>query len=250
MQDQEYHVLAALEQRHWWYRSLRRRVVASLKREASHQGRALNVFDAGCGTGGMLAELQAQACIASTCSGCDLHPLALAYARERGIRVVERSVNELPVGDVLFDAVISLDVLYHRQVDPHRALAGMAAMLRPGGLLLINVAAMPCLERRHDRRVMGGRRFLADGLSREVRAVGLQIESVAYWNSWLTPLLWLQTRLETLLPQGDDNENSDVTLPPIGLNNLLIRLLQWEERVSRSLPLPWGSSLMLLARRP
>jgi hypothetical protein len=27
-------------------------------------------------------------------------------------------------------------------------------------------------------------------------------------------------------------------------------LLQWEERVSRSLPLPWGSSLMLLARRP
>jgi hypothetical protein len=78
----------------------------------------------------------------------------------------------------------------------------------------------------------------------------LQPESVSYWNSWLTPLLWLQTRLEALLPEGGDNENSDVTLPPLWINNLLIGLLQWEERVSRSLPLPWGSSLMLLARRP
>ncbi len=249
MQDQEYHVLAALEQRHWWYRSLRRRVVERLKREASRQGRALNVFDAGCGTGGMLAELQSEASIAAT-AGCDLHPLALTYARERGLQVVERSVNELPVGDALYDAVISLDVLYHRQVDPARALVGMAAMLRPGGLLLINVAAMPCLERRHDRRVMGGRRFLAEGLGLQVRAVGLQPESISYWNSWLTPLLWVQTRLEALLPEGDDQEDSDVTLPPLGLNNLLIGLLQWEERVSRSLPLPWGSSLMLLARRP
>jgi SAM-dependent methyltransferase len=249
MQDQEYHVLAALEQRHWWYRSLRRRVVERLKREASRQGHALRVFDAGCGTGGMLTELQAQASIACT-AGCDLHPLALTYARERGLQVAERSVNELPVGDALYDAVISLDVLYHRQVDPPRALAGMAAMLRPGGLLLINVAAMPCLERRHDRRVMGGRRYLADGLGRQVRAVGLQPESVSYWNSWLTPLLWLQTRLEALLPEADDNQNSDLTLPPIWINNLLIGLLQLEERVSSSLPLPWGSSLMLLARRP
>jgi len=39
-------------------------------------------------------------------------------------------------------------------------------------------------------------------------------------------------------------------LPPIWINNLLIGLLQLEERVSSSLPLPWGSSLMLLARRP
>jgi SAM-dependent methyltransferase len=249
MQDQEYHVLAALEQQHWWYRSLRRRVVERLQREAARQGHALQVFDAGCGTGGMLAELQAQPTMAST-AGCDLHPLALAYARERGLQVVERSVNELPVGDDLYDAVISLDVLYHRQVDPPRALAGMAAMLRPGGLLLINVAAMPCLERRHDRRVMGGRRYLAEDLRRQVRAVGLQPESVAYWNSWLTPLLWLQTRLEPLLPEGDDNGNSDVTLPPLWINNLLIGLLQWEERVCRALPLPWGSSLMLLARRP
>ena len=41
-----------------------------------------------------------------------------------------------------------------------------------------------------------------------------------------------------------------MSLPPFGINALLIVWLRWEEQVSRFLPLPWGSSLMLLARRP
>lgn len=108
---------------------------------------------------------------------------------------------------------------------------------------------MPCLERRHDRRVMGGRRYLADGLGRQVRAVGLQPESVSYWNSWLTPCCGCRPGWKRCCRRRRQPEfRSD--LAPIWINNLLIGLLQLEERVSSSLPLPWGSSLMLLARRP
>ena len=38
--------------------------------------------------------------------------------------------------------------------------------------------------------------------------------------------------------------------PGAGLNRLLIVLLDLEQQVSRLLPLPWGSSLLLQARRP
>ena len=50
MQESEYHPMAALEERHWWYRSLRSRVLARLEAEAGRLGRPLEVFDAGCGT--------------------------------------------------------------------------------------------------------------------------------------------------------------------------------------------------------
>jgi SAM-dependent methyltransferase len=248
MQDSEYHAMAALEERHWWYRSLRSRVLARLEVEARRLGRPLEVLDAGCGTGGLLLALRDQPWIAAA-SGCDCHPLALAYARSRGLTVSEASVNDLGIVPGRFDVVLSMDVIYHREVIPAAAMAAMASRLRPGGLLLLNTAAMPCLWRDHDRRVMGGRRLLPGPLGQLAAAGGLKVESLGYWNSWLTPLMWLQGRLEALGPSATA-QGSDVQLPPPWLNRSLVMLLRLEERCTGILPLPWGSSLMLSARRP
>jgi SAM-dependent methyltransferase len=266
MQESEYHAMAALEERHWWYRSLRSRVMTRLEAESRRLGRPLEVFDAGCGTGGLLLALRGQPWIAAA-SGCDCHPLALAYARSRGLTVTEASVNDLGIGPGRFDVVLSMDVIYHREVIPAAAIAAMASRLRPGGLLLLNTAAMPCLWRQHDRKVMGGRRLLPGPLRRLAADAGLEVEHLQYWNSWLTPLLWLQCRLEALGPSGAISEAtskapavttpadkpaqvSDVQLPPLGLNQALVLLLRLEASCSGVLPLPWGSSLMLSARRP
>jgi SAM-dependent methyltransferase len=264
MQEAEYHAMAALEERHWWYRSLRHRVLARLEGESRRQGHPLDVLDAGCGTGGLLLALQGQPSIAAA-SGCDSHPVALDYARSRGLNVMKASVNDLGIGPQRFDVVLSMDVVYHRQVVPSAAMAAMAARLRPGGLLLLNAAAMPCLRREHDRRVMGGRRFLPDQLRQLVADAGLTVEELGYWNSWLTPLLWLQSRLERLAApkpvtaatdpadragESEPSEDSDVQLPPNWLNRALTILLRWEGRCMALLPLPWGSSLLLSARKP
>jgi len=254
MQEAEYHVLAEQEGRHWWYRSLRSRVRRGLRQEAQRQGHSLSVFDAGCGTGGLLLALAQEPAVARR-SGCEPNPVALRYCRERHLPVSAASLNDLAGWSERFDVVLSMDVLYHRDVDPARAMATMAALLHPGGLLLLNVAAMPCLARRHDRRVQGARRFLSGELGQLASASGLEVENLAYWNSWLMPLLWLQARLE----QGDHraaagaadlSAASAVQPPPAGLNRLLVGLLGLEERVSRLVPLPWGSSLLLQARRP
>jgi SAM-dependent methyltransferase len=262
MQDSEYHAMAAIEERHWWYRSLRSRVLKRLKAEARRLGRPLEVFDAGCGTGGLLLALRGQPWIAAA-SGCDGHPVALAYARSRGLTVIEASVNDLGIGPDWFDVVLSMDVIYHREVRPAAAMAAMTSRLRPGGLLLLNTAAMPCLWRHHDRRVMAGRRLLPDPLARLAADAGLKVEHLGYWNSWLTPLLWLQCRLESLRPPeeatatasgtalaSESAQGSDVQLPPPWLNRALAVLLRLEERCAGILPLPWGSSLMLSARKP
>ncbi len=252
MQPQEYHTLALLEERHWWYQALHRRLLARLAREARQRGRALRVFDAGCGTGGLLRLLASRTDVAEA-EGCDLHPLALAYAGSRGAKVRQCSVNELQGLPAGWDLVCSVDVLYHQQVVPSLALAGMASLLAPGGVLLLTVAAMPCLARRHDVQVMGARRFLPAGLRQQVNASGLAVEELRYWNVWLTPLLWLRIRLETLLrPTAavQDPAASDLTLPPPWLNRGLGALLELERRLTPVLPQPWGSSLLLVARKP
>jgi SAM-dependent methyltransferase len=251
MDPAEYRTLAAVEQEHWWFCSLHRRVLALLRQEARHQGRSLRIFDAGCGAGGLLLRLQGQPWLAAA-EGCDRSPLALELARAHGLAVQIHSVNELADWPRCYDVVLSMDVLYHREVNPPRALAGMAGLLKPGGLLLLNVAALPCLERRHDRRTMGARRFRPAELRRLADAAALEVLDLRYWNSWLAPLLWLQARLERWFPPNPPlagPEGSDLRPLPRWLNRSLEMLLAAEARLDRSLPMPFGSSLFLVARR-
>jgi SAM-dependent methyltransferase len=254
MLEEEYHILAAVEHRHWWYRTLHRRVLDQLSREARRLGRPLRVFDAGCGTGGLLLRLREQPFL-SVGEGCELNPVALAHARSRGLPVEPLSVNLLESWPHQYDVVLSMDVLYHRDVDPVEALRGMRRLLNPGGLLLVNVAAMPCLRRGHDERVMGARRFLPRDLRRLVQQSGVAVESIRYWNGWLTPLLWLQLQLEMLRSPGRSEpaekkpNESEIRLPPPWLNRMLEALLQAEFLCSEVLPLPFGSSLFMKGRR-
>jgi SAM-dependent methyltransferase len=165
------------------------------------------------------------------------------------------SVNLLESWPHQYDVVLSMDVLYHRDVDPVEALRGMRRLLNPGGLLLVNVAAMPCLRRGHDERVMGARRFLPRDLRRLVQQSGVAVESIRYWNGWLTPLLWLQLQLEMLRSPGRSEpaekkpNESEIRLPPPWLNRMLEALLQAEFLCSEVLPLPFGSSLFMKGRR-
>jgi hypothetical protein len=144
--------------------------------------------------------------------------------------------------------VLCLDVLVHRNVNPGAATAVLASLLKPGGLLVINVASMSSLRRDHDSAVHGARRFLMPELRNLIQSNSLDVEKLHYWNSWLTPLLWLKLRLAggTTHPS---HEYSELELPLNGLNSCLSGLLWLEHQVNRWAPLPFGSSLFLQARK-
>ncbi|MEM7045158.1 MAG: class I SAM-dependent methyltransferase [Pseudomonadota bacterium] len=114
---------------------------------AGNRDMPLCVLDAGIGTGGLSAALAKVRPEPIVLSGIDISTGMLDEAdhhlREAGLSADLRQgdVQELPYEDGAFDLVMAAHVLEH-QVDPHRALAEMVRVLKPGGTLLA------CLTRR------------------------------------------------------------------------------------------------------
>src|ERR1700722_10013270 len=156
MESNEYGVMFRVEETHWWYRALHRLIFDTLERELP-DWRTKAVLDAGCGTGAILKQLGNP----DMNVGVDLAGEAISFCRQRGLNNVRVSdICALPFPDASFDAVICSSVLYHRWVkDVSAALRELGRVLRPGGLLVVNVPAFSFLRSAHDEAVMTAQRF-------------------------------------------------------------------------------------------
>lgn len=238
MTPAEHDLLRTAEEEHWWYAVLHDLVLGEMMTRVR---RGAAVLDAGCGTGGMMARLGAW-----DTKGVDISPAAIAHCRQRGLaHATQASVSALPFADASFDAVLSLDVLYHEQVDEASALDEMARVLRPGGLLILNLPALDCLRGAHDAAVCGTRRYTVCHVREKLRARTLEVEMTHYWNAWLfLPLLvwrwWSRHARES---------RSDLRSMPGFLNRALMAAGHLDARACRHLQPPFGSSVFAVARR-
>lgn len=246
MRDWEYKALRAVEDEHWWHAVLRRMVLEVLNRELKPQSRLL---DAGCGTGGMLAFL-AQAARGHSLEGIDASAEAIRQCRHRGIPGVSlANVEDLPFRDESFDAVLSLDVLYHAGVNEASALAEMTRVLRPRGLLLVNVAAFQCLRGAHDESVCGARRYTQRQLRDQLTAHNLAVEQIHYWNAWLFAPLWIWRSWTRWFPGGVRGGTSELQRSGGWVNRILKLPACWDARLCQALKVPFGSSVLAVARK-
>jgi SAM-dependent methyltransferase len=232
----EYDLMDEAEARMWWYRALHARLADALR------GVTGRVLDAGCGTGGLLASLPAMP--GATCFGLEYHaPAAARAAAKSGAAVACGSIAALPFAAASFDAAVSADVLCHAGVDPPAALAELARVLRPGGLLVLNMPAYDWLLSAHDRRVHNTRRVTARTLRGWLLAAGYGSVHTEYWNSLLLPLMVVQRKL---LARGQ--AASDVAAFPPWLDAMFLAITEVERRLK--LKLPAGGSVLAIARAP
>jgi len=243
MLEREYATLYRVEDQHWWYRQLRRVLHWHLDRFLP-QWRDAALLDAGCGTGGNLAHLPG----AGRRVGLDFSPDALAGARKRNLtQLVRGTVTSLPFAAGSFDAAISMSVIYHQWVaDPADALRELHRVLRPGGLLFLDVPAYESLLSAHDDAVMTARRFDAAGVRRLVAASGFEVLRLTHWNTLLFPAIWAARRLK-LMPAGRDFETTEPTAS--GRNALLDLAMRCEAALLQRVPMPFGVSIHCVARK-
>jgi SAM-dependent methyltransferase len=245
VEKEEYRKLFELEDRLWWFLGMRDISLTLLKRFLPN-GTSLRILDSGCGTGGMLQNLRKL----GTPTGIDLSLDALHFAqRRREAPVALASVSEIPFPDETFELVTSFDVIYHKAVvDDEKALAETTRVLRPGGNLLIRVPANDWLRSRHDEAVHTRHRYGKSELRDKLERAGLEPLYVTYTNCFLFPVAVAKRLLEKVIPPA--TEDSEVE--PMGepWNRLLYRVLRFEAALLRFWRLPFGLSLVAVARKP
>lgn len=241
MERAEYELMHRLEDRMWWYRDLHAQVLGLLLTGLPAGGR---VLDAGCGTGGILGRI-GQARVDIGRIGLDFDFGACAMARDKsGALVLRGSIDALPIADASVDALVSCDVLCHRNVDQPRALAEFRRVLKPGGRAVFNLPAYMWMMSAHDRHVHTARRYVAGDFARSLGTAGLRPHWVGYRVSLLFPLMVLHR----LLTRETEGAASDVKEYPVLLDRLFGSVL-WVERAlaGLGLRLPFGGSVIAVA---
>ena len=237
---------ALAEPTHFWFRGFRAHVVPALQ-DLVGDRRDLRILDCGCGTGYNMANVLRPY---GRTFGFDFVQDSMDRARGIGRPVLRADAQRMPFQSGVFDLVTSFDVL-QSVPDDRQMLREIARVLKPGGHMVLNVTALDLMRGDHSD-VWGELRRYTPGLVRRLLGeAGLEPVRVAFLFASLLPLMLAVRTVQKALrtwraPRGD----SDLTVPMAPVNALLTGFVVTEARLARVVPLPFGSSLLIVARKP
>ena len=240
----EYRRMAQVEQTHWWYQATRRllrQFIVSELREVE-QSTPRRFLDAGCGTGATgawLADFGSVIALDTEVEAlnlyCQAHPEA---------QLIHGDISAIDLSDDFVDAALCVTVLYHGEVtDPGAAVRELARVVKPGGLVCLMEPGVRSLRRSHDQVTHAARRFSRRELETLAANAGLDIIRSTGAYSFLVPPAWLKSRVERNTTSSDLDSNTS------GLFGLLGLLARFERRILRVVSLPFGLSVIVVARK-
>lgn len=235
--------LANIEQSYWWHLSRLNWVKMLIQRECSDPAQ-LDVLDYGCGTGGLLKQLNCELNFKS-CEGVDISYQAVQMAQKHGLQYRQISPNDFsPVDNK--DLVFLMDTLEHIEHDKE-FLKGLINRLKPGARILMSVPALSFLYSNWDVTLGHYRRYAKKQLVHLVGKGQGKILSSYYVFSYLVPAILIKRII-----RGQKYSSKACEFPPTPklLNDFLVKLNELEIYFSRFVKIPFGSSLFCLIEKP
>jgi SAM-dependent methyltransferase len=247
--DRLLELTALAERRHFWFRGFRWFAKPFVRAAAYGRPRG-RVLDCGCGTGTNLTMLEPFGDV----YGFDLTWRGLEFASAQGRRrIVRASLGSIPFPDQSFDIVTSFDVFQCLPDDVERAAAReMARVLKPGGAAVFNFAALEILRGQHSVFAEEVRRYTPSQVRRLLEHAALRVERLSFVHASLFPIM-LPVRVLTRSLGTDGEPDSgewEIKIPPAPVNAALTLAVGAEALALRVVNMPFGSSIMCLARKP
>ena len=247
-----------IEEIHFWFAARRRVVRRLLAQLTAGLAPGFRVLDVGCGIGG-LQEAMREACPQGRVFGFDRYLEGLVFAHgQTGSRLFQADITRPPFGRG-FEVACMFDVLEHLP-DDRLVLEKLFGLLAPGGRLFLTVPASPALWSYFDVEVLHYRRYTLEDLREKLQAAGFEVEYLTPYMTWLFPLIYLKRRVSALVeklrpgrprPMRQVVAMGDFAYPNPFVNQVGKLLLAPEPGLlARRTRLPFGTSLLTVARRP
>jgi len=236
-------------ERHPWWHARAKLALATLKKHGVLT--PATVADVGCGWGTNLTALE-QAGYQAV--GFDISRRILEKIDNPRRHLVELDLNHtLPEEHAVFEALMALDVIEHLD-DDCGAVRRMAQLLKPNGLAVISVPALPELFSEYDAIQGHRRRYLPETLRAAVTDSGLVVREIFWWGAWMVPVLRrTRRRSNTSNAQGPTKPQKTyleyLQLPPWPVPMMMKLAYQWEQKWALNGRLKAGTSLFAVAAR-
>lgn len=229
-----------LETWHFWFKGrdlLVRKFIPAVTRAASPAA-----LDLGCGSGRFAASLSAQgyAVVGVDLSGAGIEQAGRDFPQ---VKFACSPAEKLSFADDSFGLVTALDVFEH--TEDERSLAEAWRVLKPGGILVLTVPALPWLYGYRDLSAGHRRRYTKDVLQGKLKNAGFMIEDMRYMNCLLLPLLAASRILGRNSARWRDREER---LPPL-LNEFFMSVAILDVWLGLEIRYPAGSTLVALCRK-
>ena len=228
---------------HAWYLGTRQLMLSQIKNSINKKSK---ILDAGCGTGGTIVYLRKNGY--KNVFGIDSSKFAINYNKKRKIKNVSlASIDKIPFKNNSFDAVICMDVLYHKDVDPKSAVEEIFRVLKNGGIFYSQEPAYDWLKSGHDRIIETKKRFKRKELVDVISTSGLENIKNSHFNTILFLPIAISRFKNRIHERGDSG--SDVDKLPALLNLLMLFSLNLEAKILKFTNLPFGLSIVSLWRK-
>ena len=245
MNKNEYKLYSDVEHDHWWFRARREALNEILLRIDDKKEKS--VLDVGCGAGGNFKLLYNSF---KNTDGIDNNPEAVYYSEKNSDNNVQlHDANALSEIENHYDLVSFLDVLYHKDiVDYLSVLKDTLEILSKDGYILIADGAFNVLSGQHSEHVHGARRFTKRQLITDLESIGYEIIVARYWGLLLFFIIFLKRRVIEKI-YFFSSKSSNVEQSSRLVNFISYLLVSWERRFFKYFSLPFGSSILILAKK-
>jgi len=244
----EYTKMSLVEEKLWWYCSLHQLVYMYIVNFFSETD--IKIVDAGCGTGGMLKYLGKNGF--TNTEGFDISDDAVELCKNAGLKVFKNDIIQISTHykPESVDVIISNDTFYFISAGERKVLiSDFHKILRPNGLVILNLPALKAFRGIHDISVGINSRFSKKDLSEMIDTAKFKVFRATYWPFFLSPLIFISRFFQRmkLLMIKNVVIKSDIDLPPDWLNNFFYKLSVFENNTFRHKA--FGSSLFVVLKK-
>ena len=225
--------LRRIEKNHFWFDVRRKWIFDKIRKIIPPPAKLLEI---GCGTGNVssfLAENEYNV------FGCEYYSVAIVKSWS-GFQNIQGSADILPFKDNSFDVVGLFDVIEHFENDKI-PLSEAIRVVKKDGIIAITVPAREELWSSFDEVSCHKRRYSKDTLAQVLADLNLNIVTVDYiFMSLYLPIRYIRKKSTGMGNQFKVNK----------LVNICLKILfDFERLISRSVSLPIGTSLIVIAKK-